>query len=192
MKRAAVLATATAALACPAAAQEAKPFATAADAFKAGVLTCHRSFEGLKKQQPFGREVASSPGFATTEDTTQPGLRSMVLNMEHVVAAKALLAQGTARAVYDESGAGQGGMPSCRVVAVNAPGAGALAKTWFEDASAGWEAKTEEQTDQKMGSVSRVYGRPFMNDIGVGATLTRVVGEPKGDITAVSSFSFAR
>lgn len=179
-------------LALPAAAQAAAGFATPAEAFRAGVGACQRSFEGLKAQKPFGSELAATAGFEeAAEPADAAGLQSVEADLEHRVIFKAALPPGDA-AVYAMAGAWRGNLPACRVVAVRAPGAAALAKTMFEDKASGWTVKAPQAKDAAFGFLSTTYGRPFMDEIGVDATLSYADGAPKGAITALSSFTLAR
>jgi len=179
-------------LAVPAAAQAGPGFASSAEAFKAGVGACQRSFEGLKTQKPFGSELPATAGFAeTAEPADAAGLESVDADIDHRVIAKAALPPGDA-AVYVVAGAWRGNLPACRVVAVRAPGAAALAKAMFEDKASGWTVKEPQARDAELGMLSTTYGRPFLDEIGVGATLSYADGAPKGSITALSSFTLAR
>jgi len=181
------------AAALPAAAQASPGFATPAGAFKAGEEICARSFEGLKASKPFGSELKAATGFeSATADMAAPGVASLTPGLEHLEIVKAQLPEPGPAAVYVLSGARAGGLPSCQVVAVRALGAAAEAKTWFEDPASGWTDKVPATRDAALNLVERTFGRPFQGQIGVGATLNYVDGEPKGAITALSSFSLAR
>jgi len=193
VKTAAVLAALALAGGMAGVADAAPAFADASQAFKAAVGVCDRSFEGLKSHKAFGAELTATEGFVAAPEAAQAtGVRAVSLGLDHMVLVRASLPAAAKGAVYVASGAGQGGLPVCRAVALDAPGAGEAAKALFQAPGSGWTPKTPEQFDTDLALTGRTYGRPFQGEMGVGATFHVAPGEPKNGITALSSFSLAR